>query len=273
MRGLMKEFAGLVPCTFWPPEGAADGLISEVVRTNEMIRNWNVDRGWGTPHLEAGVFNRVNGRYRVNGRTLADGLHPTENEKCLMRKRLEEWCELMLRRGKLQEGGAAVSVSEEEEYRSCVEGEEGVPEEVGDELVVAVTREEADEFEEGEVEEEESVEGLRVETERKRKEMEERVRAVDQEIRQLEEKRRRIMQEWSEERGRLGEEIGRKEAERSRSRSRVRRTQEATERVEEERGRERRRVGARRREEGGRSSDIRGRRPVEKGWVRRREFV
>lgn len=204
LRLLMEEYAGLVPCTFWPPVGAEEDLVAEVVRTNELIRNQNVNRDWGNLHLEAGIFNRTNGKYRVNGRTLRDGLHPTEQERSWVRERLEEWCELMKRRGKLSEGGRTEGVPREEDrFRSGAIEEGDLPEERPEELVVTVVREE-EEFEEGELEgqeeeelveqegEEETVEGLREETVRKRMEMEARVRKVDQEIRQLEEKKRRI---------------------------------------------------------------------------------
>lgn len=87
LREMMREHAGLVSGTFWPPVRAAEGLVSEVVETNKKIREENARGGWRTPQLEAGIFNwyKQEGHYRLKGKTQVDGLHPTKGEQELLR--------------------------------------------------------------------------------------------------------------------------------------------------------------------------------------------
>lgn len=97
----MEEYEGFVPCTFWPPVGAPTPLVQEVVATNHVIREGNARRGYGTPHLEKGIFRWMGEKrgYEVDGRRLEDGLHPTEEEKGKMRERLGWWFEVAKRDG------------------------------------------------------------------------------------------------------------------------------------------------------------------------------
>lgn len=231
LKRLMEEYERLVPCTFWPPTDADEGLVAEVVATNWLIREGNAKRGWGTPYLEGGILVREEGEYVVREWKLADGLHPTEREKRGMRVRMGEWYEPMEQLGKLEARGMEKGESRGDRLVMAEENsgeEDGVLKvmvteeeeaEFGDEDGSEERREE-DQFErgedseeaEGDEEEEEvagDVEELRRRRDRRGAEVGEQLRGLDLQMRQIERRKLQIMEEWAKESGEMGEEIGR----------------------------------------------------------------
>lgn len=207
LSGMMEKYKGLVPCTFWPPEHAAPSLIREVVRVNEVIREGNAKRGWGTPHLEQGilVYSRTTSRYEVCPGRLEDGLHPSEREKVLMRERLDGWFRSAQKRGLVKERASERPGMADEKQRERETAWRG-------------KREEAGEYKERE-EVRREMEMVRRRREELGSQVTERVKEVEIEIaeteerkRRLEERRKELLEDWTVRYGEMGEELGRLEA-------------------------------------------------------------